>query len=160
MFFFCLQAINNQLDLHRQMFEYVTTEGQKILETLPEGPEHDKLETKLDNTKTRWQDLSDKLNEHSTKLEYVKPTAKVYEETSDPFMNWLSEAEARLKDCDKIPSDQEELMHVQEMVEVSLQLFGELLVAMELTARCLESHGYFNVSHTSLNLIYHVFLSL
>jgi hypothetical protein len=108
------------------MFDHVTKEGQTILESLPEGPEHDKLENKLDNTKTRWQELSDKLTDHSTKLDQVKPTAKVYEEISDPFMTWLSEAEGRHRNCDKIPSDQEELMHVQEMVEV--RIFLELKI--------------------------------
>lgn len=112
------QAINNQLDLHRQMFEHVTKEGQEMLESLPEGHERENLKDKLDTIRGKWDDLENKLSDHRAKLDEVKPTAKVYEDVSTPFIAWLGDAEDRVKKCDKIPSDQEEIIRAQETLEV------------------------------------------
>lgn len=89
-----------------------------MLESMPEGRERDALKEKLDNTKERWDDLANKLNNHRSKLDDVKPTAKIYEDVSNPFIAWLDDAEDRLKKCAKVPNNEEEIIHVQEELEV------------------------------------------
>lgn len=95
-----------------------------MLETLPEGREREALKEKLDNTKERWDDLASKLSIHRGKLDEVKPTAKIYEDVSNPFIAWLDDAEDRLEKCDKVPSDEEEIINAQEKLEVSLLIFS------------------------------------
>lgn len=90
-----------------------------MLESLPEGRKRETLQEKLDNTKTKWDDLANKLSDYRLKLDEIKPTAKIYENVSSPFIAWLDDAEDRIKKCDKIPSNEEEIINVQEELEVS-----------------------------------------
>lgn len=89
-----------------------------MLETMKPGREKEKLEQMLKDLDTRWKELSDKINERSEKLEEVEPSANKYVHCSEPFTHWLSESEERLKDCDKIPEDEESAAQQLELLEV------------------------------------------
>lgn len=82
------------------------------------GREKDKLEERLKDLDTRWNELSDKIKERSEKLQEVEPSASKYLDCSEPFTTWLSESEERLKDCEKIPEDEESAAQQLELLEV------------------------------------------
>ena len=82
------------------------------------GREKDKLEQRLKDLDTRWNELSDKIKERSEKLQEVEPSASKYLDCSEPFTTWLSESEERLKDCEKIPEDEESAAQQLELLEV------------------------------------------
>lgn len=113
-----LQVLEKDLDQHKPVHEHVMQKGEEVLKTMKPGGEKEKLEQKLKDLDRRWNELSDKINKRSTKLLEVEPSASKYVHCSEPFTNWLSESEDKLKDCEKIPEDEESAAQQLELLEV------------------------------------------
>ena len=113
-----LQALEKDLDQHKPIHEHVMQKGEAVLGTMKPGREKEKLEQRLQDLDTRWNELSNKINERSEKLEEVEPSASRYVHCSEPFTNWLLESEERLKNCEKIPEDEESATQQLELLEV------------------------------------------
>lgn len=94
--------------------------GKAVLGNMKPGREKDNLEQKLEDLDTRWNNLSERISQRGEKLQEIEPSAGKYVNSSEPFTNWLSESEERLKDCEKIPEDEETATQQLELLEVSL----------------------------------------
>lgn len=96
--------------------------GKAVLDNMKPGREKDNLEQKLKDLDARWNDLSERISQRGDKLQEIEPSASKYSNSSEPFTNWLSESEERLKECEKIPEDEESATQQLEILEVRLSL--------------------------------------
>ena len=94
--------------------------GEEVLQTIKPGTDRENLEQRLQDLATRWNELSEKINERSTKLQEVEPSASNYVDCVEPFTSWLSESEEIVKECEKIPEDDEGTTQQLELLEVGL----------------------------------------
>ena len=114
------QVLEKDLDQHKPVHEHVMQKGKAVLETMKPGREKDILQQKLEGLETRWNELSEKITQRGEKLQDIEPSASKYVNSSEPFTNWLLESEERLKDCEKIPEDEESSTQQLELLEVRL----------------------------------------
>ena len=116
----CLQALEKELNQHKPIREHVMLKGEEVLQTIKPGTDRENLEQRLQDLATRWNELSEKINERSTKLQEVEPSASNYVDCVEPFTSWLSESEEIVKECEKIPEDDEGTTQQLELLEVGL----------------------------------------
>ena len=93
--------------------------GKAVLDSMKPGREKDNLEQKLQDLDTRWNNHSERISQRGEKLQEIEPSAGKYVNSSEPFTSWLSESEEHLKECEKIPEDEESATQQLELLEVS-----------------------------------------
>lgn len=114
--------MKGDLDHQKRNYEHICEEGKQVLDGLKPGREKDKLERKLQELETSWDELTSKVKDREEKLQEVEPTAQQHHNTAEVFTAWLTEAEQRLEQCEEMPSDEEELIRQMEVVEVGFEL--------------------------------------
>lgn len=107
------------MDHHKPVHEHVMEKGKAVLDSMKPGREKDNLEQKLQDLDTRWNNHSERISQRGEKLQEIEPSAGKYVNSSEPFTSWLSESEERLKECEKIPEDEESATQQLELLEVS-----------------------------------------
>lgn len=110
------------MDQHKPVHEHVIEKGKAVLDNMKPGRDKDNLEQKLQDLEARWNDLSERITQRGDKLQEIEPSASKYVNSSEPFTNWLAESEERLKECEKIPEDEESVTQQLEILEVRFTL--------------------------------------
>ena len=111
--------LKEDIDHQKRSYDHIREEGKKALDSLEPGRDKDKLEKKLQELESSWDELTAKVNEREQKLKAVEPTARQHDSTAEVFASWLDDAEKRLERCEGMPRDEEELAHQMELVEVT-----------------------------------------
>ena len=122
-----LQVLEKDFEQQKSVREHVIQNGQEVLETMKPGKEKENLEQMLQTLETRWNELFDQIKERGEKLQEIEPSASRYVHCLEPFINWLSESEALLKDCEKMPEDEDSATQQLEILEVGNVVLAILL---------------------------------
>ena len=101
-------------------FDEVFSNGQDVVDGSEKGQERDSLNDKLEDLRTRWDELKKKSNERKEVLEEIVPLAKKYDESRKELLPWLDEAEKKLDNLEVVSADQSNLNKQDEIAKVRI----------------------------------------
>ena len=90
------QADRRDVLMHEPIYNNIVHKTTEFLESSGTGPEKDEISTKLDDVKTRWEELKRKTNERHAQLEDVLPLAQTYHDNSQNVKDVVTLAETEL----------------------------------------------------------------
>ena len=82
--------------MHEPTYNNIVHKTTEFLESSGPGPEKDEISAKLDDVKTRWEELKRKTDERHAQLEDVLPLAQTYHDNSQNVKDVVTLAETEL----------------------------------------------------------------
>ena len=103
------------------LYDKVIREGEKILNGTNHGPERKALQSRLNNSKKRWEEVKDATGQRAEDIEELYPRSKSYDESSVTFSCWLMKAETHRYDLMNSPltADRDLIHQRQRQIDVS-----------------------------------------
>lgn len=90
------QADRRDVLMHEPNYNNVVHKATEFLESSGPGPQKEEISAKLDDIKTRWDELKRKTNERHAQLEDVLPLAQKYHDNSQNVKDVVTLAETEL----------------------------------------------------------------
>ena len=82
--------------MHEVNYNHVVQKATEYLESSGPGPERDEISAKLDDVKTRWEELKTKTDERHAQLAEILPLAQKYHDNSQNVKDVITLAETEL----------------------------------------------------------------
>ena len=89
------------------MIQQVESNVNKMLESMPYGPERDILKFKLADINRRVAAVTEKSTERKDTLDSIQPLADQYHDALHAFLPYLDGAEDKMESLKKVPHDEE-----------------------------------------------------
>ena len=89
------------------MIQQVESEGHKMLESMPYGPDRDVLKFKLADIIRRVSTVTEKSTERKDTLDSIQPLAEQYHDALHAFLPYLDGAEEKMESLKKVPRDEQ-----------------------------------------------------
>lgn len=108
--------------MHEPNYNNIVQKANKFLESSGPTAEKDEISAKLDDVKTRWEELIRKTNERDTRLADVLPLAQKYHDNSQNVKDVVTLAETELGSRSGLSPDVE--MAKQELLTIKVFCFA------------------------------------
>lgn len=89
------------------MIQQVESSANKMLESMPYGPDRDILKFKLADIMRRVGAVNEKSTERKDTLDLIQPLAEQYHDSLHAFLPYLDGAEEKLEALKRVPRDEE-----------------------------------------------------
>ena len=102
-------SVSDNIARKQPVFEKILEDGLEMLERMEPGSEKDEQEEKLEQMKSRWNDVKGKTAELNRQVEEVYEASQKYDRQASAFKNWLQKAENKVNKIYPVSCDQSEL---------------------------------------------------
>ena len=89
------------------MIQQVESHANKVLESMPLGPDRDILKFKLADVSRRMAAVTEKSTERKETLNSIQPLAEKYHDSLHAFLPYLEGAEDKMESLKTVPHDKE-----------------------------------------------------
>lgn len=102
-------SVSENIARKQPVFEKILEDGLSMVERMEPGSEKDEQLEKLEQMKSRWNDVKEKTAELQSRVEEVHEASQKYDQRAAAFKDWLQDAEKKASKIYPVSCDENEL---------------------------------------------------